>query len=83
MLLNEEYFGEGISKLSDTEFIMLTFRERKVVILNRDTLETVYEIPMWEGVEYGWGITLDPAKRILYVSDGSSIITCVNADTLK
>ena len=83
VLLNEEYFGEGISKLSDTEFIMLTLRENKVVILDRDTLETVNEIPMWEGVGAGWGITLDPEKRILYVSDGTSIITCVNADTLK
>lgn len=38
---------------------------------------------MWKGVKEGWGITLDDDKRILYVSDGSSTITRVNADSLK
>ena len=61
---------------------MLTLHENKVIVLNRDTLETVREIPMWEGVGAGWGITLDPEKRILYVSDGTGTITCVDANTL-
>lgn len=38
---------------------------------------------MWSGVKEGWGITLDPKSRILYVSDGTSTITRVNADTLE
>ena len=38
---------------------------------------------MWDGVKEGWGITLDESKRILYVSDGTSTITRVDADTLK
>lgn len=38
---------------------------------------------MWEGVKSGWGITLDDDKRILYVSDGTSKITRVDADTLE
>lgn len=37
---------------------------------------------MWAGVKEGWGITLDPSKRIMYVSDGSSTITRIDADTL-
>ena len=76
-------FGEGISKLTDDTWIELTWKEKKVNILDRDSLETVSEMPMWKGVKEGWGITLDPEKKILYVSDGSQTITRVNADTLK
>lgn len=38
---------------------------------------------MWKGVREGWGITLDPIRRILYVSDGSAKITRIDADTLE
>ena len=38
---------------------------------------------MWAGVKQGWGITLDDANRILYVTDGSDTVTRVNADTLE
>ena len=76
-------FGEGISKLSDDTWIELTWKEKKVNILDRDSLETVNSMPMWKGVKEGWGITLDPEKRILYVSDGSQTITRVNADSLE
>ena len=78
----EDIYGAGISNLTDSTVIMLTWRDNKVMTLDRDTLETVAEIPLWEGVAEGRGITLDPEKRILYVSDGSGTITCVNADTL-
>lgn len=77
------HFGEGISLLNDNEWIELTWKERKVKILDRWTLETKREIAMWDGVREGWGITLDPVKRILYVTDGSSKITRINADTLE
>ena len=76
-------FGEGISKLSDDTWIELTWKEKKVNILDRDSLETVNSMPMWKGVKEGWGITLDPEKHILYVSDGSQTITRVNADSLE
>ena len=38
---------------------------------------------MWPGVKTGWGITLDPEKRILYATDGSSLVTTIDADTLQ
>ena len=37
----------------------------------------------WPSVEQGWGITLDPDRNLLYVSDGSYNITVVDANTLK
>ena len=52
-------------------------------ILDRDSLKEVRQFKMWDGVKEGWGITLDESKRILYVSDGTSTITRVDADTLK
>ena len=76
-------FGEGISKLDEDTWIELTWQEKVVNILDKNTLETVRSIPQWNGVKQGWGITLDEDKRILYVSDGSSTITRVNADTLE
>ena len=78
----EEIHGAGISNLTDSTVIALTWQEKKVMTLDRDTLKVVSEIPLWEGVEEGRGITLDPEGRILYVSDGSGTISCVNADTL-
>ena len=79
----EKQFGEGISKLNDDQWIELTWKEKTVNILDRDTLQTLYTIPMWAGVKQGWGITLDDANRILYVTDGSDTVTRVNADTLE
>ena len=37
---------------------------------------------MWSNVKEGWGITLDPKKQVLYVSDGSDKITVVDATSL-
>ena len=77
-----ELFGEGISKLDNNRWIELTWKERVVNILDRNTLETLATMEMWKGVKEGWGITLDPVKRILYVSDGTSTITRIDADDL-
>ena len=83
MPYKKDQFGEGISKLDDKRWIELTWKEKVVNILDKDTLITLETIPQWAGVKEGWGITLDPIKRILYVSDGTATITRVDADTLK
>ena len=79
----DEVFGEGMSELDSSRYIWLTFKERIVNIVDRESLKIVETIPMWDGVREGWGITLDPLNRILYVSDGTNTITRVNADTLE
>ena len=56
----KEHFGEGISKLDDERWIELTWKERTVNLLDKNTLETLSTMPMWDGVKEGWGITLDP-----------------------
>ena len=37
---------------------------------------------MWDDLKEGRGVTLDPVKRVLYISDGTSTITRVKADNL-
>ncbi len=41
-------FGEGISILPDGRWIELTWQERKVRLLDHDTLEEKATIPMWD-----------------------------------
>ena len=53
-------FGEGISYLDEDSWIELTWKDGVVNILDRDSLELVSTLPMWDGVTTGWGITLDP-----------------------
>jgi glutaminyl-peptide cyclotransferase len=79
----DELFGEGISVLNDTELIQLTWMENVVNILDRESLKVKRTLPACEGVKQGWGITLNPITNELYVSDGSSKITKVNASSLE
>ena len=76
-------FGEGISVLNDKEWIELTWKDKVVHVLDHDSLEVKRTIDMWSGLTSGWGITLDPANRILYATDGSTLVTTIDADTLK
>lgn len=82
MPYENDYFGEGISYLNDQEWIELTWKDKVVNLLDRDSLEVTRTIEMWPGVKEGWGLTLDPANRVLYATDGSAYITKINADTL-
>ena len=50
-------FGEAICPLDSNHFIELTWQDRKVYILDRDTLQVVREFEMWPEVKEGWGIT--------------------------
>lgn len=47
----KKQFGEGISKLDDKTWIELTWKEKIVNILDRDSLVTLRTIPMWKGVK--------------------------------
>ena len=69
--------------LNDSEWIELTWKDKVVHILDHDTLQVNRTIDMWPGLATGWGITLDPAKRILYATDGSAKMTTIDADTLE
>ena len=69
--------------MNDDTLIEMTWKEGVVKLLDANTLKEIKQMKMWDGVKEGWGITLDPVKQILYVSDGSDKITRVDARTLK
>ena len=50
-------FGEGLSPLNADEFIDLTWHERKMIILDRNTLEYKREYVMPDAIKEGWGVT--------------------------
>ena len=52
-------FGEGVSVLDANRLIELTWKERKVHILDRLTLKKLDTFPLWDGLKQGWGVTLD------------------------
>ena len=59
--LASRYFGEGLAPRSATEVAALTYRERTVLIVDRDTMHIVegktYTIP--SKLKEGWGMTSD------------------------
>ena len=59
--LPSKYFGEGLAPRSATEFALLTYKERTVLIVDRATMQVVdhktYTIP--RELKEGWGMTSD------------------------
>ena len=86
--LAAQYFGEGLSPRSASEFIVLTWREGKMFTLDRTSLEEQAEFELPSGIAEGWGVTADETNVSddgnyrLYVSDGSSSIFVLDGDTL-
>ena len=75
------YFGEGITPLTDQVFVALTWRERMLLFIDRDTLEITSEQLFPNGIREGWGITND--NLYLYVTDGSQFMHRVDISTLE
>ncbi len=63
--LDIKVFGEGVTLLND-KFYVLTWREHRVLILNRITLEKEREL-RWP--RQGWGLTNNSTH--LFLSDGT------------
>lgn len=58
---------------------MLTWREKTVLTFD-ESLNLVSQQAQWAKIREGWGIT--SIDNTLYVSDGTSYITRVNAETM-
>ena len=82
-----DMFGEGMSPRSLSEFIVLTWKKRKMFILNRETLDLVDEYRLPDAIAEGWGVTThkysDRRTWTLYVSDGTSSLHHVDAGELQ
>ena len=55
--LDKSLFGEGLCPRNKDEFVVLTWKEKKVFVLDRETLELKEEFVMPEQAKEGWGIT--------------------------
>ena len=77
--LDEQYFGEGITIVNDTVF-MLTWREGTGFYFNRENLERLGSFAYGKSKE-GWGLCNDGKK--LFKSDGTQRIWFLNPATLQ
>lgn len=75
--LSRSYFGEGIT-LVDDKVYQLTWRKGKAFVYDKASFKKVGEFD-YKGE--GWGLTYD--GKMLYMSDGSHIITVRKTDTFE
>lgn len=75
--LSRAYFGEGITLLGE-KIYQLTWRKGKAFVYDKTTFKKVEEFD-YEGE--GWGLTTNGS--VLYMSDGSHIITLRNPKTFE
>ena len=87
--LSKSVFGEGMAPRNSDEFLVLTWKERKVYIMDRNTLEITGELHLPYEISEGWGITADESQvdanghYKLYVSDGSWRVYEVDGETFE
>jgi len=85
--LDSSLFGEGLSPLNEDEFIVLTWQERKMLILDRNSLEFKEEYEMPSVISQGWGVTEvqsdDAENYMLYVSDGTSKVFKMDGNNMQ
>ena len=73
--LGKTLFGEGLCPRNADEFVLLTWLEGKIIILDRETLtyKTFFELP--SNAKEGWGITAVENKEkgnyMLYMTDST------------
>jgi glutamine cyclotransferase len=71
--MNNNYFGEGIAKC-DNFIYQLTWRERKIIKYDYNTLEKINEINMDYQMKEGWGLSISNKENELFATDGSDKI---------
>ncbi|WP_298514525.1 glutaminyl-peptide cyclotransferase [uncultured Kordia sp.] len=77
--LDRQYFGEGITVLNDTLY-MLTWQANKGFVFNPDNLKEIRTF-YYQKSNQGWGLCTDGEK--FYKSDGTEKIWILNPTTLK
>lgn len=54
---NTKYFGEGLTLFDDNTYIALTWQNKKMMLLDRETLTIKKEVDYPPELKEGWGIT--------------------------
>lgn len=75
--LDDKYFAEGLELIGD-KLYQLTWMEQKCFVYDRSTLEKIGEFA-YRGE--GWGLATD--GTVLYMSDGSNVITIRDPETFE
>jgi len=75
--LSAEYFGEGLTIL-DKKLYQLTWKNQTGFIYNLQDFKQIGKF-FYQGE--GWGLTTD--GKILFLSDGSSVIFCIDPASFK
>ena len=76
--LAEKYFGEGIAVVGERIY-QLTWQARTGFIYDRRTFE---RMATFEYQTEGWGLTYDPGRKQLILSDGSSRLFFLDPESL-
>lgn len=73
-----EVFGEGLALVDETTLIQLTWRAGVAIVFDRERFEPT---GLFEYEGEGWGLCYD--GEVLYMSDGSDIITIRDPQTFE
>ncbi len=79
--MDKEYFGEGIAMVRGGLLVRITYKERRGFVYKASDLSLIKEFSYETYTGEGWGLTYDPKKHELIVSDGSDYIHFWDADT--
>ena len=82
--LDYEYFGEGLVYAND-QLIQITWKNAIAFVYNPNDLTAPPQVFHYKTTKHneGWGITHDPVKNELIVSDGSANLIFWNVETLE
>ena len=63
----------------------MTYMSGEIYVLDKESLDIKEDktFPLWKEAKEGWGITIDKPNGKLYVSDGTSKLLKINANTLE
>mmetsp|Transcript_12934 Transcript_12934/g.17413 ORF Transcript_12934/g.17413 Transcript_12934/m.17413 type:complete len:105 (+) Transcript_12934:590-904(+) len=88
--LPKKFFGEGLAPRSKTQFALLTYKHRRIFIVDKDSMQLVggqtFVVP--KVMKEGWGFTADESKvnaqsfHTMYASDGTQHIYELDGETL-
>ena len=69
--VNNKYFAEGLVVVKDKIYI-LTWKEKKILILDKNSFKLIEEIKLPAEIGEGWGLTYN--NNVFYISNGSENI---------
>eukprot|EP00512_Aurantiochytrium_limacinum_P007728 CAMPEP_0171532294 /NCGR_PEP_ID=MMETSP0959-20130129/14708_1 /TAXON_ID=87120 /ORGANISM="Aurantiochytrium limacinum, Strain ATCCMYA-1381" /LENGTH=337 /DNA_ID=CAMNT_0012076491 /DNA_START=43 /DNA_END=1053 /DNA_ORIENTATION=+ len=73
VMLPDRHFGEGIEFFAG-KLYSLTWKNKRMHVFDRHTLEPIDEFAFDVGIYEGWGLTVSPDRSALITGDGSEML---------